>query len=287
MTLATATSMAAERLVAASSADRLEARREARLLLELATGWSEASQLAHPDREVDAEAEVRFRKLLERRAAGEPFAYLAGRREFFGLDLAVDSRVLVPRPETEHLVEAALEYLSARPRPRRVLDLGVGSGAVAAALAATDPTLAVVAIDIEVGAAVLACRNFAGHRLNVAVLVGDWAEALAAEAIDLVVSNPPYIAVDDPQLAGGVRDYEPPRALFAGSDGLFEVERLLASLERAGCHAPVLCEVGSSHFEPQLAALAGRCRRRLVRLDRDLAGLPRIAHFSSPLGERN
>jgi release factor glutamine methyltransferase len=286
VTLVEATSMAAERLAAASNATRLEARREARLLLHLATGLSEASQLAHPEREVDADAEGLFLRLLERRAAGEPFAYLAGRREFYGLELAVDRRVLVPRPETEHLVEAALEYLAERPRPQRVLDLGVGSGAVAVALAAADRALEVLAVDVELGAAVVAQRNLAVHHLRVPVLVADWADALAAEAIDLVVSNPPYIALDDPELAAEVQRHEPHRALFAGSDGLLEVERLLTSLERAGCRAPVLCEIGSAQ-EPHLEALARRCGRALVRLDRDLAGLPRIAHFSSPMGQGN
>ncbi len=279
--------MAAERLTAACSVTRPEARREARLLLQLATGLSEASQLAHPERELEAEGEGHFLQLLERRANGEPFAYLAGRREFYGLDLAVDARVLVPRPETEHLVAAALEHLARRPRPQRVLDLGVGSGAVAAALAATDRTLEVVAVDIDLGSAAVARRNLAMHQLKVPVLVADWADALVAGTVDLVVSNPPYVALDDPQLAADVREHEPHRALFGGVDGLLEVERLLSSLERAGCGAPVLCEIGGTHNESLLAAVAQRRGRRLVRLDHDLAGLPRIAHFSSPTGERN
>lgn len=285
MTISEALRLGGLELAKAARSTELEVhqtRREARWLLGLSLGLEEASILAFPERELDQSQVRDYQELVARRASGVPFAYLAGRREFAGLELLVDDRVLVPRPETEHLVEAALALLADQPHPL-VLDLGTGSGNVAIAIAASRPGVRVLAVELDPGAAALARRNVHRHQLGdrVGVIIGDWATALDAHTVDLVVSNPPYIAVGDPEVAFGVRSFEPALALWAGSDGLAALEALLASLARAQCRAPVLSEIGARQGA-QIGPLAAAFGRQLIALASDLAGLPRIAHLSSP-----
>jgi release factor glutamine methyltransferase len=192
----------------------LEAR-EARLLLAAATGFSEASVLAHPERELPAEAEARFRELAARRLHGEPIAYLLGEREFYGLTLAVNPAVLIPRPETELLVELALAR-----GPASVLDLGTGSGAIALAIKRHLPAARVVAVERSVAALAVARRNALKLGLEVDFRHGLWFEPVAGERFDLVVSNPPYVAMGDAHLQQGDLRFEPPSALVAGPEGL-------------------------------------------------------------------
>lgn len=192
----------------------LEAR-EARLLLAAATGFSEASVLAHPERELPAEAEARFRELAARRARGEPIAYLLGEKEFYGLPLAVNPSVLIPRPETELLVERALAL-----RPASVLDLGTGSGAIALAIKRHLPAARVVAVERSAAALAVARRNALKLGIEVDFRHGLWFEPVAGERFDLVVSNPPYVAMGDAHLSQGDLRFEPQSALVAGPEGL-------------------------------------------------------------------
>jgi release factor glutamine methyltransferase len=199
-----------------------EPRREAEVLLGAALGRSRAWLLANPDERVlDCEATDRYEALVTRRAHGEPVAYLLGEKEFWSLPLRVRPGVLVPRPETELVVERALEHLPAD-RDLEVLDLASGSGAIAVALASERPRCRVVATDLA-SAAVEATRENAlrlGLGDRVVVLQGAWFEPVADRRFALIASNPPYIALDDARVEPGVRRYEPAAALFAGPTGL-------------------------------------------------------------------
>jgi release factor glutamine methyltransferase len=196
--------------------------REARLLLAQATGFSEASVLAHPERELPAEAEARFRDLAARRKHGEPIAYLLGEKEFYGLPLAVNPAVLIPRPETELLVELALAR-----KPASVLDLGTGSGAIALALKRHLPAARVVAVERSAAALAVAQRNALKLGLEVEFRHGLWFEPVAGECFDVVVSNPPYVAMGDPHLDAGDLRFEPRSALVAGADGLESIRAIV------------------------------------------------------------
>ncbi len=175
---------------------------------------------AHADDAVASHVAEGFRALCARRVAGEPVAYLTGRRGFWTLDLRVTAATLVPRPETELLVQLALERIAAG-APARLADLGTGSGAVALALASERPLARVVATDASLEALQVARGNAADNRLgNVDFRLGDWWAPLAGERFDLIASNPPYIALGDPHLAQGDLRFEPPLALASGPEGL-------------------------------------------------------------------
>ena len=200
-------------------------RLEAQLLLEAAGGGNRVTQLTWPEREASAEVGARFAQLCARRLAGEPIAYLLGEREFFGLDLQVSPAVLIPRPDTETLVEQALLRL---PVKARVLDLGTGSGAVALALAHARPDADVWALDVSAPALAQAQANGQRLGLNVTWRLSDWFAAVAGERFALLVSNPPYIAADDPHLQQGDLRFEPASALTDFADGLSAIRQLAA-----------------------------------------------------------
>lgn len=175
---------------------------------------------AHADDEADASVVARYADLLARRMAGEPVAYLTGSRGFWRLDLRVTPDTLVPRPETELLVELALDRLPVD-RALRIADLGTGSGAIALALAHERPRAQVVATDASVAALEVARDNAGALRIgNLAFRHGDWLAPLAGERFDLIASNPPYVALGDPHLDEGDLRFEPPAALSSGVDGL-------------------------------------------------------------------
>jgi release factor glutamine methyltransferase len=229
--------------------------------------------------EVDA-----YRAIVRRRAAGEPVAYLTGHREFWSREFTVTPDVLVPRPETELLIERALAVAPDSDRPVRILDLGTGSGALAVTLASKRPAASVVALDVSVGAAAIARRNAqsAGVGDRVLVAVGDWAAPLAPEArFDLIVSNPPYVptaALD--MLAREVRR-EPAVALDGGADGLAAYRRLVPAA--ATLLAPAACllvEVGAGQAAA-VAALFARCGLAEIVCYADLAGVDRVVAGSA------
>jgi release factor glutamine methyltransferase len=191
---------------------------DARALLAHALERSPAWLFAHGDDFIDPEALHRFETLLARRAQGEPVAYLTGRRAFWSFDLIVSPQTLIPRPETERLVELALERIGMQPG-LCIADLGTGSGAIALALAHERPQAQVVAVDVSADALDVARTNAQELRLhNVEFHQGDWLRPLVGERFDLIVSNPPYIADGDPHL-DDLR-YEPAPALSSGADGL-------------------------------------------------------------------
>lgn len=200
---------------------------EAEWLLAHVLGRSHAWLLAFGEHAPDADAAGRFEALVDRRVAGEPVAYLTGQRGFWSLDLAVSPAVLIPRPETERLVELALERLP-DDRPTRVLDLGTGSGAIALAIARERPLAQVTAIDASEAALAVARGNAARNGIgNVGFAHGDWYAGLDDPHFELIASNPPYIALDDPHLAHGDLRFEPAIALSSGADGLDAIRTIV------------------------------------------------------------
>ena len=215
------------RQLLAAAAARLGDRAEADILLAHALGKPRSWLIAHAGDAVGPDGTAAFAALVERRAAGEPVAYLTGRRGFWTLELEVTPATLIPRPETELLVELALARLARGGAPR-IVDLGTGSGAIALAMARECPQARVLATDASTAALAVARRNAEANRVrNVAFVESDWFAALEGERFDLVVSNPPYIAADDPHLAQGDLRFEPARALASGPDGLDDIRRIV------------------------------------------------------------
>lgn len=246
--------------------------REARLLLAEASRTPEASVLAHPERELSPATAARFADMAARRRGGEPIAYILGRREFYGLALAVSPAVLIPRPETELLVELALQQGA-----RRVLDLGTGCGAVALAIKKCSPDAQVVAVEASAAALAVARRNAAAHALAIDFRLGRWFEPVAGERFDLVVANPPYVAEGDPHLSQGDLRFEPRAALVAGPDGLSAIREIVQ-------WAPPALTTGGRLFLEHGLGQDAAVRRLLTRsgFDRvstwpDLAGIARVS----------
>lgn len=262
---------AAERLRAVSDSPRLDAE----LLCAEALGRTRTWLIAHADEPLDPGLAAACERLLARRLAGEPVAHLTGRREFWSLDLEVDASTLIPRPDTETLVEAALERLRGLHRPR-VLDLGTGTGAIALALARERPDAEVTAVERSAAALALAERNGTRHGLAVEWLAGDWFAPLAGRRFEMIVSNPPYLAADDPHLDEGDVRHEPRSALVAGPDGL-EALRLLAREAPAHLAARgwLLLEHGLTQGPAVQAALAAAGFAAVETLP-DAAGRPRV-----------
>ncbi len=244
--------------------------REARLLLAAAAGFSEASVIAHPERALPPAIGRRFAEFVDRRTRGEPVAYILGRKEFYGLELAVTPAVLIPRPETELLVDLALEREAAT-----IADLGTGSGAVALALKRRRPEARIVAVDSSAAALEVAKRNSVRLNLEIELRHGRWCEPLGCERFDLIVANPPYVAQGDPHL-DDLR-YEPASALISGPDGL---DALRAIAAEAAAHVERGGWLFVEHGMGQDAAVRRLLERgglEEVRSWPDLAGIPRVS----------
>lgn len=257
--------------------DAQEAALEAHVLLGEAAGRPRSWLLAHPEAALTPEAVERFAALLGRRQAGEPVAYLLGRREFFGLELRVTPAVLIPRPETELLVELALAHIPVA-APVRVLDLGTGSGAVALALARHRPRARVTAVDRSAAALEVAREN--ARRLgleHVSFLEGDWFAPLAGgERFDLIVGNPPYVAEGDPHLARGDVRFEPREALAAGPDGLDALRAIAREAGRWLTPGGLLLLEHGHDQGPACRALFEAAGFAAVQTHRDLEGRERV-----------
>ena len=207
-------------------------RLDAELLLAATLNQPRSYLHAWPERMLEPDAAHHLAAWMARRCGGEPVAYILGQREFWSLELEVSSETLIPRPETELLVELALARIDPD-APARIADLGTGSGAIALALASERPAAAVVATDVDKATLAVAVRNAAAHGLdNVWFRRGDWTAALGGERFDLIASNPPYVAAGDPHLARGDLRHEPPRALSSGADGLDAIRAIVAAAPR-------------------------------------------------------
>jgi release factor glutamine methyltransferase len=256
--------------------DLAEAWREAQILLGHAMGVSRAWLSAHRDDAADPSAADAFRELVRRRQVGEPVAYLVGRREFYGIEFRVTPDVLIPRADTETLVDAALEKLLKGAQPD-VLDLGTGSGCVALAIAHERPQARVTAVDVSAAALIVARENAASIGMNAEFVQGAWFEELADRKFDLIVSNPPYVAAGDPHLQQGDLRFEPATALAAGEDGLADIRIIVAD-------APAYLREGGWLLFEHGYEQADVCRDLLLDAGfgevirrADIAGLPRVA----------
>ena len=207
--------------------DSPTARLDVELLLAAALGKPRSFLHTWPERIVSSEAALKFASYLQRRQTGEPVAYILGQQGFWKLDLEVAPHTLIPRPETEMLVEAALELVPAF-APAKVLDLGTGTGAIGLALASERPAWHVTAVDRVLEAVALAERNRQRLQLgNAQVMSSHWFDSLQGKRFDLIISNPPYIAAEDPHLVTGDVRFEPSSALVAGADGLDDLRLII------------------------------------------------------------
>lgn len=248
---------------------------DVQLLLSKATGRSRSGLFAWSDSVLDAAEEAEFEQLLARRVAGEPVAHLVGSREFWSLPLAVSPATLIPRADTECLVEQALAL--GLPPSARVLDLGTGSGAIALALATEQPGWDITATDCSEDALRLARVNSLNLNLTrVRLCQSDWFDGIGDERFDLIVSNPPYIAVDDPHLHQGDLRYEPSSALVGGHDGLADLRRIIAeSPQHLASGGWLLLEHGYDQAEA-VADLLQKQGYASIGLRRDYGGQPRV-----------
>ncbi|MGE0485180.1 MAG: peptide chain release factor N(5)-glutamine methyltransferase [Gammaproteobacteria bacterium] len=271
-TIAALLTAATPRLAAGGSG-----RLDAELLLAHVLAGNRATLYAAPERTLAATQVHAFEALVARRAAGCPLAYLVGRAEFWSLDLVVDERVLVPRPETELLVECVLGVLPPG-SVTRLADLGTGSGAIACALAQERPRATIFASDRSLSALEMARRNVARHGAGrVQVLAGDWLAPFGTATLDVVVANPPYVAMAESHLMNAATAFEPRAALFAAGDGLADLAAIIADGRR------VLRPGGWLLVEHGLAqgaavrALLGEHGYGAIATHRDLAGHERVS----------
>jgi release factor glutamine methyltransferase len=257
------------------------ARLDAELLLEYVTGLSRTDFRAAPERALPAAAGWSFQQLLRRRLQGEPVAYIRGQQEFWSLLLEVTPAVLIPRPETELVVERALARL--RPDATDVADLGTGSGAIALAIASERPALQITGVDMSGDALEVARRNAARLQIcNVRFERGSWFAPLAGRRFDVVAANPPYVARGDADLAAGVSRFEPEVALIAGPTGLEAIEPIVA---QAGGHLKPGGWLVLEHGWTQAGAVRDRLVRSgfaHVRSHADLAGHERVTEGCIP-----
>jgi len=260
------------------------ARRDAEVLLCYVTGLTHATLLAHTTDELNAAHSAELTTLIERRHAGEPIQYITGETEFYGLPFHVTRDVLIPRPETEHLVERVIELAHRFPAPR-IVDVGTGSGAIAVALAHALPHAAITTIDLSPAALAVAHRNAACCALakRIRFIEGDLLAPVTGESFDLIVSNPPYVPTEDRNsLSVEVRDFEPELALFAGADGLDIYRRLIpAAFDALAPGGSFLCEIGFGQTDAVRSLLADAGFTNVV-FTSDLQGIPRVAEGQHP-----
>jgi release factor glutamine methyltransferase len=260
------------------------ARRDAELLLLHQIAKTKAWLLAHLDDEFAGCTAIRYEGLIHRRLAGEPVQYITGEAEFYGLPFRVTRDVLIPRPETEHVVEKTLELAQHFERPR-IVDVGAGSGAIAIALAHKLKHAQITAIDVSEVALRIASGNATrnGVAEQIVFISGDLLAPIASEPFDIVVSNPPYVpATDRDTLAVEVREYEPAVALFAGSEGLDVYRRLIPTAHAALVPGGFIAlEIGYGQAQ-SIRALLSDAGFANVEFTADLQGIPRVVTAQLP-----
>jgi release factor glutamine methyltransferase len=270
----------ARRRLESAGIDSNEAALDARVLAQHLLGWDAARLLTRETEAAPAAFRARFDALIARRLAREPVAYILGEKEFWNLTFTVTPAVLVPRPETELLVEAALQLFPDRDARFYVADAGTGSGCIAVALAKERPHAVVFASDISAAALAVARQNAERHGVATRI---EFAETDllkdAPDPFDLIVSNPPYVpAGQAPSLQPEVRDYEPAVALFAGDDGLAAIRRLVGeSVLRLSGRGFLVFEFGFGQAEAVEQLVGAAPGLRLLEIRKDLQGIPRVA----------
>lgn len=256
-----------------------EARSEVELLLVRALNITRAHLIAHPELAAQAQSNAAYTEGLTRRLAGEPIAYILGEREFYGHVFAVTPDVLIPRPETELLVDMALERIEPD-ADVSLLDLGTGSGAIAIAIALQRPHVRIVAADASAACLRIAeenCARLLGNSARLSLVQSDWFDAFAGTSFDVIVSNPPYVAEGDTHLTQGDIRFEPRRALVGGPAGLDALQRITSLAPRhLAAGGWLLCEHGHDQAQAvrQMLHQAGLCD---VVSERDLAGVLRVS----------
>ncbi len=276
MSIAELLADATHRLESVSESPRLDAE----LLLARAIDTPRSYLIAHPEDTPDAAAARRFNDAIDARAAGKPLAYITGEKEFWSLDLKVTPATLVPRPETELLVEHAIGYVSRR-EPMQILDLGTGSGAIAIAIARERPMSDVLATDISEEALLVAGHNARAHDVaNITFAAGNWLDAVEGRTFDVIVSNPPYVRADDPALEALA--FEPHCALAAGADGLDAIRQIVSDARQVAKPGAMLLIEHGAEQEAAVAELFANAGWEDVRGLRDLAGLPRVTLGRAP-----
>ncbi len=289
----------AEAVARLTAANVPSPRMNAELLLRFTLDVDRAYLYAHPDRELTPEEQARYDEVLAQRAKGVPAQYITGHQEFWGMDFIVTPAVLIPRPETEHLIETVLELQTSdlRPRPRqpriaevrsprsdvRIIDVGTGSGCIAIALATELPSAEIHATDISPDALEIAEANAARHQMQARIEFHDTdlLRGLAPDSFDMVVSNPPYVGeAEEDQVQLEVRKFEPRHAVFAGPTGLEVIERLIPQ-------AHDVLKPGGWLIMEISGTIADGVRRLLqdwndVEITNDLQGIPRIARARKP-----
>lgn len=253
-----------------------DAKREADYLLAAVIKRDRAFLISHPEYQLTQHEDQLFHQALQRRQQGEPLAYIAGSKGFWNLDLAVTQDVLIPRPETELLVEQALELFSAKEQIT-VVDLGTGSGAIALAIASERPHWQVWATDVSAAALKQAEQNAEQLNINnVQFVQGDWLQAVTDKQFHLIVSNPPYIAADDPELENAVAKYEPSSAIVAADNGLACIKTIASNARHCLYEKGyVLLEHGYRQAEAVKTILAAADFDHINTVN-DLAGLTRV-----------
>lgn len=257
-----------------------EAALDARLLAQFVLGWDAARYFTAAGEPPPADFLARYEALVTRRAAREPLAYITGDREFWNLSFEVSPAVLIPRPETELIVEAAIARFPDRGAPLSIADVCTGSGCLAVALAREYARARVVAADLSGAALDVAGRNAARHGVadRVRLIATDLLQGIP-DLFDLIVANPPYVSEGDrPALVAEVREYEPELALFAGRDGLAVIRRLVEeSVERLVPGGTLIFELGFWQAPAVATLISGRSGLELVEIRPDLQGIPRAA----------
>lgn len=257
-------------------------RREARLLVRHATGWDDATMLVDPGRELGDDQAAALDAVAARRASREPMAYIVGEREFWSLPFRVTPATLVPRPDTETVVEAVLADIGDKTRTLRILDLGTGSGCLLLALLSEFPNASGLGVDISASALEVAKVNATrlGFDVRATFRIGDWLDGVE-EKFDVVVANPPYVPDREiPDLDADVRAFEPLSALAGGPDGLDAYRRIARRLGKVLAVDGIACfEVGAGHADSVAAIFAGQ-GFRIHAVHADLAGIPRAVAVS-------
>ncbi|MGD7035372.1 peptide chain release factor N(5)-glutamine methyltransferase [Methylotuvimicrobium buryatense] len=274
-TVQSALNDAVQRLISVSESSLLDAE----ILLCLVLEKDRSHLRAWPEKKLLPEQNSRFEALLQKRLSGMPIAYITGNREFWSRDFEVCRDVLIPRPDTELLIELALKLIPER-QPYRLIDLGTGSGIIAITLAAERPDSEVIATDFSTNALAIARRNAQQHNVrNIQFLQSDWLEAISDTALfNLVVSNPPYVSDNDPHLAEGDVRFEPKSALIANNHGLSDIERIATAARRHLLpQGHLLIEHGYNQ-QDQVQAIFSQLNYRNIATYPDLSGQPRVTY---------
>lgn len=260
------------RLLASNSASP---RLDAEVLMAALVQWPRSTVMAFPERTIPQATKEEFRGMVRRRARGVPLAHLTGRKEFYSLDLQISSDTLVPRPETELLVDQVLECTTPI-EAVSILDLGTGCGALALAIKRQRPNARVVAVDASEAALKIAIRNAARLGLDVEWLSSNWFEALTGRRFDFIVSNPPYVERGDPGLTAGDLRHEPRAALDGGVDGLDAIREIIAGAPRALASGGTVLLEHAHNQAPAVTELLRAGGFRWIETHKDLAGQDRV-----------